>query len=450
MKRVIVVGGGLVGCALSIFLARRGYKVEIFEKSTDITGRQPGPGRSINLTLCDRGFRTLDRLGISEEIRSLSIPAYGRALHSPQGDVTFQPYGNNGEAIYSIERMDLNHALISCAAQNSNIEFFPNEKCIGLDPSTATVKFENIKSGTVSRRKAEIVFGADGAFSAVRLRMQKSDRFDFSQQYWKQGYKELHVPPSMSLAWTSEKNALHVWPRSRYMLIAFPNRDGSITCSLHLPYGGEPSFESIKTEDDLIGLFEASFPDVLPALPNLAEEYFSRGPNSMVTIRCWPWSIEGRVVLIGDAAHAIYPSYGQGANAGFEDCDVLDECLQQYDEDWPRAIAEYERRRKPNTDAIADLCVEHFVELMDQVGDPTFLRKKEIERRINQLYPTRYMPLYSMITFSCMPYLEALRIDLEQRKIIDRIASIEGIEEKYESPEALSLIDQLPNGYRNS
>lgn len=443
MADVIVVGAGLIGPVLSVFLRKEGHRVTVYERGPDGREAFRAAHRSINLTLCERGFRALDSIGAGDIVRSISVPAYGRLIHSVDGDLAYQPYGNNEEAIYSVSRRDLNAALLNFAQQNFDIDFRFNEKCTGVDLATATLETTNSLSGNVTRHKASSIFACDGAYSAVRSQLQRVNRFNYSQQYWEQGYKELSVPATATGGWVSEKNVLHLWPRGHHMLIGFPNLDGSFTCSWHIPFEGELSFESIKTEADLLKHFEMSFPDALPHMPNLVSDFFANPPNSMVTIKCFPWSFQDKVVLMGDAAHAIYPSYGQGANAGFEDCAVIYDCMRQYNGDRRAVFAEYERRRKPHTDAIANLCIEHFIELRDLVGDRNFLLKKEIERKINKLYPEKYKDLYSMITFACLPYADALRIDREQRAIVDQIMNTEKIEERLNSAEVERLIDDL-------
>ena len=443
METILVIGAGLVGSVLSMFLAKRGYRVEVYERGPDLRRASLSSGRSINLTLCDRGLRVLDILGVGTAVRDVSVPAYGRLIHDDRGELTFQPYGNSGEAIYSIARSDLNSTLLEYAESNFDITFHFNRKCVAIDLASATVEFEEPATVARTRIKADRIMGADGAYSVVRKQMQKSQRLNYFQEYWHQGYKELRVPAQLNHGWATEKNVLHIWPRGHYMLIGFPNTDGSFTCSLHIPFEGDLSFNSIKTQEDLLRFFCDAFPDVISHMPDLVKDYFANPPNSMVTIKCSPWSYQDKAVLVGDACHSIYPSYGQGANAGFEDCAFLYECLESHPSDWKAVFAEYQRLRKPNTDAIADLCVEHFVELRDLVGDPRFLLRKEVERKINQLYPEKYKDLYSMITFTCMPYIEALRIDREQRAIVDRIMSVEGIEQKIFSAEVDRLIEEL-------
>ena len=441
MPETIIVGAGLVGTLLSIFLTKSGHGVEVFDRMPDIRRTSLNSGRSINLTLCERGLRVLDSVGVGDAVRAVSVPVYGRLIHDAAGGLAFQPYGNNGEAIYSISRSELNKLLLDFAERHFDIRFNFNERCVGVDLDAPTVEMHNLVTGGTTRRAAAMVFGSDGVYSAVRLQMQKSTRLNYSQRYWDQGYKELCTPPS-SEGWAAEKNVIHIWPRRSYMLIGFPNTDGSFTCSLHIPFEGPVSFDSIRSERELLGLFRESFPDAMTFLPRLVDDFFQHPANSMVTVKCSPWSYRDRVVLVGDAAHSIYPSYGQGANAGFEDCAVLCEYLSRHGGN-REALKEYEERRRPNTDAIADLCVEHFIELRDLVGDPGFLLRKEVERRLNLRYPGKYKDLYSMITFTCMPYTEALRVDREQRAIVDRILSVEDIGHRLDSDEVIRLVDEL-------
>ena len=443
MKRVLVIGAGLVGSVLSIFLAKRGYRVEVFERLPDFRKISLPPGRAINLTLCERGFNALDRVGVGEIVRKACVPVYGRLIHNIDGGLVFQPYGNNNEAIFCVKRGDLNNVLLDFAEQTCGVEFHFNKKCVSIDLAGAAIETEDLGSGAVDRYCGELLFGSDGAYSAVRQQLQKARRFNYSQQHWEQGYKELSVPACEADDWTRWKNVLHIWPRGNYMLIGFPNLDGSFTCSLHLPFEGEPSFDSIRDGSGVMNLFQAAFPDVTARMTNLVDDFFTGPPSSMVTIKCSPWVFQDRVALIGDAAHSIFPSYGQGANAGFEDCAVLDGLIDRYGEDWATILAEYEKQRKPNTDAIADLCVEHFIELRDLVGNPGFLLRKQIERKINQIYPEKYKDLYSMITFTSLPYTEAMKINQEQRRIADLVMQVKGIEDRLNSKEIEAMIDDL-------
>lgn len=442
-ESIVIVGGGLVGCVLAVCLADRGFRVDVYERGPDARESDLNAGKSINITLCDRGLEALDEVGAGDLVRRIAVPAYGRLIHSVSGELTFQPYGNEGQAIHSVSRNELNRVLLDFAAGRPGIRFFFEQKCVGLDLATNTVELKHAATGQTTRRTADRIIGADGAHSAVRAQLQRRHRFNFSQQYWHQGYKELVVPAGSDGGWTSEKNVLHIWPRGDYMLIGFPNNDGSFTCALHLPFEGDPSFESLKTEADLLGFFRQTFPDVVGSMTSLVEDFFTHPPGFMVTIKCSPWSFGEKVLLVGDAAHAIYPSYGQGANAGFEDCVTLAACVDEYGGDWRAVFREYERGRKPNTDAIADLCVEHFIELRALVGDPRFLLRKKIERRINRLFPDKFQDLYSMITFTCLPYTEALRISRRQNLLTEHLLGVGGIEEKLDNDQADRLIEEL-------
>jgi kynurenine 3-monooxygenase len=441
METILIVGGGLVGSVLAMHLARFCEQVAVFDYRPDPRNNRQRSGRSINLTLCERGFHALEAIGVADEIRALSVPAYGRVIHDASGGVTYQPYGSRGEALYSISREDLNCACLTLAEERFGVQARFGQKCVQVDVGRPAACFLDARTGEIVAQEATRLIGADGVHSAVRLQMQKSLRFNYSQEYIEQEYKELTVPPTAAEA--LERNALHFWPRGHYMLIGFPNLDGSFTLSLHLPLNREPSFDSIATAVDLLGLFEESFPDVVPLLPTLVEDFFRRPTNSMVTTRCFPWTHEGKVALVGDAAHAIVPSYGQGANAGFEDCVVLCECLEASDGDWQAAFQDYERRRKPNAEAIADLALEHFREIRDLVGDPEFQLRKSLERRLAERYPDVYTPLYNLVSFTNISYVEALRIEARQKPLVDRLLALEAVGRMLETGEIDRHIDEL-------
>lgn len=445
MERIVIAGAGLVGSLLSVYLSRKGYFVDVFDRNPDPreAREENRAGKAFNLTLCDRGFTALDEVGVGDHIRNLSVPAYGRFVHNEHGELAFQPYGNNSEALYSILRSDMSQAMVEFAAQQPNVEFHFHEKCVGLGLSPLEVEFKNMRTGAQRREKAYLLFGADGAFSGVRSYLQRFHRLSYSQEFLDQGYKELTVPATATADWVAEKNVLHMWPRGRYMLLGFPNTDGSFTGSLHMPFEGPESFASMETESDVIDFFKEKFPDVVDQIPNLAEEFTRCPPSPMVMVKCSPWTLQGKVALIGDAAHVLYPYYGQGANSGFEDCSVLMECFEKYGDDWRTVFSEYERLRKPNMDAISAMVTEHYVEIRDLLGDPKFLLRKALERKINQMFPNRYTPLYSMIAFTCMPYVEALRVDREQRSMIDYLMNTPAIETNWDSREVENLITQL-------
>ncbi|HWB78819.1 MAG TPA: NAD(P)/FAD-dependent oxidoreductase [Nannocystaceae bacterium] len=426
-----VVGGGLVGSLLAIMMARRGHTVDVFDRQVDPRrGRVGGLRPSLNLTLCERGLAALDTVGLREHVAARAVALRGRRIHAMDGTTTDQPYGNRGESIHSISRTELGAVLIEVAREEPGVRFHFEHRCTQLDPRSGRVRFEHADGGAAREQQCEAIFGADGAYSSVRLQLQKTELFDYSQTYSTQGYKELAIPATAEGGWALDPGWLHVWPRGGFMLIGFPNKDGSFALALHAPHrGGACSFEQLDSHARVHAFMQSQFPDVVELVPALGEQFFARAVNSMLTIRCAPWSSAGRVLLVGDAAHAVLPFYGQGANAGFEGCAVLDRCIAEHGDDWPTVFREYERLRRPNMDVMAELCVDHFVELRDRLSDAKFLLRKRIERRLEQLFPTQFMPLYSLISFTRTPYLEALRIDRSQRALVDRLLAVDGIAE---------------------
>jgi kynurenine 3-monooxygenase len=445
MERILIVGAGLVGALQSLYLERAGYAVTVLDANPDPRDASLARGRSINLTLCDRGFAALEEVGAAERVRRHAVPCYGRVIHAEDGSTEYQPYGSRREAIWSIRRGELTRLLVEHAASAGGTELRFGERVEEVDLESLEVVTRDAVTGRAGRFRGDRLIGADGAYSAVRLRMLQASGFDYSQSYLDQAYTELDAPPREGGGFALEPaEAIHIWPRGNHMLIGFPNLDGSFTLSLHMPLGGEVSFATVERPEDLRALFEATFLDAVPLVPRLGESFFERPANSMVTIRCWPWTRDGRVALIGDAAHALVPSYGQGANSGFEDCSVFAACLEAAAGDWERALPAYQAARKPNADAIADLALEHFHELRDHVGDPEFLLRKRIERRVEALRPDRYAPLYSLVSFTRVPYVEAIERDRGQRWIIDRLLAMPGIEERLADDGALRpVLDRL-------
>ncbi len=433
-KEIVILGAGLVGSLFSIYLARRGYTVHIYERRSDMRKENISAGRSINLALSDRGWRGLKGAGIEEEIRKVAIPMHGRAMHNTKGEITRQPYGEKGQSIYATSRGILNCVLMTEAERNGVAIHF-NEKCTGIDLQSTTAFFNDKK--VIGRS----IFSADGAFSTARLQLQLStDRFEYSQHYLNHGYKELLIPSGQSNTFLMEKNALHIWPRGGYMLIALPNLDGSFTCTLFFPFEGDDSFASISTKEKCMEFFLRVFPDVVPLMPTLVEDFFNNPTGSLVTVKCFPWSYKDHLCLLGDSAHAIVPFYGQGMNCGFEDCTVFDQLLEKYGEDWESIFNEFQNLRKPDTDAIAELAVSNFIEMRDLVGSEKFLLQKKIEARIHEKYPTRWLPLYSQVTFSDIPYSKALANGRRQEEIMKRIMLIKDIEKKWDSEEVDKMI----------
>ncbi len=433
-KEVTIIGAGLVGSLLSIYLSKRGYKVTIYERRPDMRKETIVAGRSINLALSDRGIKALEEVGIMDEIRKISIPMHGRQMHNADGSSAYQPYGKEGQFINSVSRGELNKMLMNLAeAHGVTIHF--NQRCEKIDWKKKEVTFEdNLQLSTFN---FQLLLGADGAYSAARLNHQlQHDRFQYQQYYIDFGYKELLIPPTANGDFAMEQNALHIWPRGNYMLIALPNMDKSFTCTLFFPFEGEPSFASLDTKEKVKSFFETTFADAVKHMPTLMEDFTNNPTSSLVTVKCFPWIRNNDFALIGDAAHAIVPFFGQGMNAGFEDCSVLNALIEKYADDWDKILPEYEQLRKPDADAIADLALNNFVEMRDKVADPIFLLQKKIESRFSSKYPDKWTPAYSMVTFSPhIRYSEALQRGNFQQAIMDEIMAIEGIEEKWDSEE---------------
>lgn len=423
-KSIIIVGAGLVGSLMAVLLAKRGYAVKIFEKRSDLRRKDISAGRSINLALSDRGIKALTLAGLSEKINSMVIPMAGRMMHDVVGNLTFQPYGKEGQAINSISRGGLN-AMLMDQAESLGVEIAFDSKCTHVDFAKTEINFEN--QGQTIQETPDVILACDGAFSAVRSELQKQDRFNYSQHYIEHGYKELHIPQLKEGGFALEKGALHIWPRGHFMLIALPNLDESFTVTLFLPFEGKPSFDSLKTDEDIQNFFNTTFADIMPVSPGVLEDFKSNPTSSLVTVKCYPWA-KNNTLLLGDSSHAIVPFYGQGMNSGFEDCTVLWNMLEEYNDDWDKVLAQYQSARKPDADAIADLALRNFVEMRDSVGNPQFLKRKQIEAQLHAKYPDRWIPLYSMVTFSHTPYSEALAIGIQQDKIMAQVMSKYGLE----------------------
>ncbi len=437
------MGAGLVGSLLALYLAKNNYRVAVYERRNDLRQNYVEYGRSINLALSDRGWKALEGVGIAEEIRKVAIPMYGRMMHDVQGQLSYQPYGTENQAIYSVSRGGLNVALMNLVDQNPNIDLHFNQQCLHVDLAANELEMRNTATQEKSIVSAHRLFGTDGAYSMVRYALQKTERYEYSQTYLEYGYKELRIAPGANNGWMLEKNALHIWPRGSYMMIALPNLDGSFTCTLFFPYEGDVSFNSLQTKADIISFFKKIFPDALPLMPDLVSDFFENPTGSLVTIKCFPWSLEDKVVLLGDAAHAIVPFYGQGMNAGFEDCTVLNQLLQEHAGDWQTIFKKFQELRKSNTDAMAELAVQNFIEMRDLVADPQFLLRKKIEAKINAQFPDKWLPLYTMVTYTHLPYSLALETGKRQDKIMKKLMKHIAHESDYDKPAVRQLVKKL-------
>jgi kynurenine 3-monooxygenase len=428
-KEVSIVGAGLVGSLLGIYLAKRGYDVSIFERRADMRKEKVEAGKSINLAVSDRGIKALKEVGIDEHVLDLAIPMHGRKIHTADGSLAFQPYGKHGQCINSVSRRELNCRLMDLAeAVGVNIRF--SYKCVSIDWDQNQLTFEIGKqTGSYETVLAQLIFGADGAYSASRLaHMLNHNNFNYQQHYIDCGYKELSFPPGQSGNFLLEKNALHIWPRKQFMLIALPNPDGSFTGTLFFPMHGEFSFAQLDTETKVTDFFSEQFPDVVSLIPDLSRQFFAHRTSTLVTVKCYPWIRDDRFCLIGDAAHAIVPFFGQGMNAGFEDCSVLNSLIEKYAHDWKKILQEFQELRKPDTDAIADLAIGNFIEMREKTADPAFLLQKKIEARLYEKYPDKWIPAYSQVTFSPhIRYSEALQNSARQEAIMQQIMSMPGI-----------------------
>ncbi|HMU25576.1 MAG TPA: NAD(P)/FAD-dependent oxidoreductase, partial [Ferruginibacter sp.] len=430
---------GLVGSLLAIYLSKRGYTVSVYERRADMRKEAMSAGRSINLALSDRGIKALEEVGIMDEIKKIAIPMHGRYLHQPDGSTAFQPYGKEGQFINSVSRAELNKKLMDLA-QSHGVKIYFNHKCEHINWSKKEISFET--NDQLSLIHYQLLIGADGAYSAARLSHQlQHNRFQYQQYYIDYGYKELVIPATKNNDFAIEKNALHIWPRGNYMLIALPNMDKSFTCTLFFPFEGDPSFASLNTTEKIKSFFETHFADAVNLMPTLTEDFYHNPTSSLVTVKCLPWIRNNHFALIGDAAHAIVPFFGQGMNAGFEDCSVLNALIEKYADDWEKILPEYESLRKPDADAIADLALNNFVEMRDKVADPIFLLQKKIEGKFSAKYPGKWIPAYSMVTFSPhIRYSEALQKGAIQQRIMDEIMALPGIEKNWDSIEIEQLI----------
>ena len=434
-KKIIIVGAGLVGSLWAVYMRKAGYKVVIYERRSDIRKAEISAGKSINLALSARGWNSLNAAGIKADIEKIAIPMSGRIMHSEEGELTYQPYGKKEEAMYSVSRGHLNAIMMDLAEEKGNSTIHYNHQCLNADLKNGKITLKNLLTDEIFEDQADVVFAADGAYSAIRYNsMQKVDRFNFSQFYVEDGYKELLLPAGKDGSYQIEKNALHIWPRGRFMLIALPNEDGSFTCTLFMPYENhEHAFNDLDTDEKVDDFFKKVFPDFYDMMPNLVENWHQNPLSSMSITRCFPWTM-GKFALLGDSAHATVPFYGQGMNAGFEDCFVMWELYNKCG-NWKETFQEFQKIRKPDGDALQDLSLDNYYVMRDHVADKKFLLQKKIEAKLHKNYPDKWIPLYSQVSFSTIRYSEAYKNGKKQEKIMKEIMKISNIEEIWKSNE---------------
>jgi len=437
-QSIAIVGSGLVGSLLAIYLRKAGHQVTVFDRRPDVR-KVNFSGRSINLAMSNRGWKALKGVGIADEIKKIALPLDKRAMHVVGKPKYFQSYGKSGEAIWSISRGILNRKMIDLA-EDAGAVFRFNEKVWDINLPEAKLFTGDSEKGEWTAYQYDRIFGCDGAFSRVRHKMQRRSRFDYSQKFINVGYKELTINANPDGSHKLDKDAFHIWPRGKFMLIAMPNIDGSFTCTLFLPFEGDISFENLQSRSDAEHFFETYFPNVKEHLDDLMHDFFENPTSAMVTMKCYPWTYWDKVALVGDSAHAVVPFYGQGMNAGFEDIFVLDELMKHYGDDWETIFEQYQEKRKPNADAIAELSYRNFIEMSSKTADPMFLLQKKIEKHFAEKYPNKWTPVYSRVTFSEKPYSEALAIGDTQEDIMKQVMEMPNIENLWDSEKVEELM----------
>jgi len=421
--KVLIIGAGLCGSLLALRLAQRGFKVELYESRPDLRTTDISAGRSINLALSDRGLKALRLCGMEEKAREICIPMFGRLMHDTEGNTFSSNYsGRENEFINSISRGNLNAILLDAAEKHENVQMHFNKKCESVDIENAIAHFKDYKTKEDFSVNATVIFGGDGAGSSLR-KSYVSERkflFSYSQDYLNHGYKELEIPADKKGEHQISKEHLHIWPRGDFMLIALPNMDGSFTVTLFLSYDeGEFNFDNLISEEKITQFFEKEFPDALALIPNIKEEFINNPTGPLGTIKCSPWSYQNKTMLIGDSSHAIVPFYGQGMNASFEDVFVLDQILDQDLGDWEAVFKAYQKTRKKDTDAIADLAIDNFHEMKNHVANPIFKEKRKIEMDLEKTFPTEYASKYSLVTFNeHIGYNEAMKRGRAQDEVL--------------------------------
>lgn len=444
MTKMTIIGAGLVGSLLATMLAQRGFEVEVFEKRPDLRRTDIPAGRSINLALSVRGINALTQVGLKEEVLANVIPMKGRMIHKVGEELELQPYGkDDSQFINSISRGYLNQVLLDRAEESGQVTFHFNHFCKSVDFENNQLTFLN-GDKTITHHAKHII-GTDGSASAIRQAMLPLPGFNFSQYYLEYGYKEIPIPPTDNGDYRLEPNALHIWPRETFMMIALPNTDKTFTGTLFLPFKGEYGFESLNNRDELMKFFHSHFPDVPALAPELDKDFFNHPTGYLITIKCSPWNVGGQSLIIGDAAHAIVPFFGQGMNSGFEDCSLLMERLDRSLGDWNQLFTDFSQSRKADADAIAELSFQNFIEMRDSVADPDYVLKRQIERELEARYPDKFVPGYSQVTFSSIPYAEALKRRIQQDEVLSKLCqSVRSLDE-VDFEHTIQLMNQLDN-----
>ena len=425
-EKILIVGAGLCGSMLALRMAQRGYQVVVYESRSDLRKSDISAGRSINLALSNRGLKALRMAGIEEKARELCIPMKGRLMHDVASNTFESNYsGREGEFINSISRGDLNGLLLTEAEKYSNVKIHFNTRCLEIDIETKIASFQSFDSEKQFTVQADVIFGTDGAGSSLRKSYEKQfPEFSVTQDFLTHGYKELEIPADINGNHIISKEHLHIWPRGDYMLIALPNMDGSFTVTLFLSYSeGLYNFDNLVTEEKIIEFFKKDFPDALSLIPDVLKEFENNPTGKLGTVKCYPWSYKGNTLLLGDSSHAIVPFYGQGMNASFEDVYVFDNVLNQFEGDWLTVFSEFQKQRKIDTDAIADLAIDNYYEMRDHVANPLFKEKRIVEMNLEKYFPTEYFSKYSLVTFNeYIGYNEAMTKGRAQDKVLLKMA----------------------------
>jgi kynurenine 3-monooxygenase len=439
--KIVIIGAGLSGTLLSIFLARRGYEVEIYERRPDMRKFGFTGGRSINLAISTRGITALEKVGLAEKVLENAIPMLGRMIHDEKGNTELLPYTpKKDKAIYSISRQGLNSILLDAADSYPNIQIHFNQFCqsYNFKRHVAFMRGADIFDEYAITGKA--IIACDGATSAIRNSLFSMDCFNYSQNFENHGYKELTIPAGGQTLFQIEPNALHIWPRKSFMLIALPNKEGTFTCTLFLAYEGNPSFAALQTQEAVKSFFTQYFPDAYALIPNLEEEFFGHPTGALKTVKCFPWVYDEKLALLGDAAHAVVPFYGQGMNCSFEDCVAMNEALDDCQDNWQEALLIYQQKRKCNADAIADMAIENFIEMRDSVTDEKYLKRRKAELLLEERFPEKFQSRYSMVSFSNIPYATALARARRQERILENYCASLDNWDLFDAEAALTLL----------